>query len=204
MTVSLSLRTSWLTSQTHIFFVVIMYYPDFSSSLDLTSSIWKLKHSILTDLMKYSILLLSTSCQLEDHFFIPKAHRSTWGSYSTKSLCSISTSTSIQTKPSLWSNAWNFLGIHHEKSTWSKNTSYTDAMFYLLCYMGFSYGSITKPLYHTPWKSSEKCREEPLSGYWEPSEHCLQKVLKPLLASFPLSSTFKNLQVDLNFTLLLF
>jgi len=50
----------------------------------------------------------------------------------------------------------------------------------------------------------EKCREEPPSEYWEPSEHCLQTVSKPLLASFPLSSTFKNLQVDLNFALLLF
>ena len=204
MMVSLSLRTSWLTSWTHNFFIVIMYYLDFLSSLDLTSSIQKLKCSILTDPMECSILLLLTSRQSEDQFFAPKAHGSTWGSYLTESLCSISTSTSIQTKPSLWSNAWNSLGIHREESTQFKNASYTDATFYPLCYMGFSYSSITKPLCHTPWKSLEKCREEPPSGYWEPSEHHLQKVSKPSLASFPLSSTFKNSQVDLNFTLLLF
>ena len=202
--VSLSLRTSWLIFQTHNFFIVIIYYPDFSSSLDLTLSIQKLKHSILTDPMEHLILLLSTSHQLEDQFFAPKAHRSTWGSYSTKSSCSISTLTSIQTKPSLWSNTWNFLGVRYEESTRSKNASYTDTAFYPLYYIGFSYGSITKSLYHTPWKSLEKCREEPLSGYWESSEHHLQTVPKPSLALFSLSSIFKNLQVDLNFTLLLF
>ena len=134
----------------------------------------------------------------------PKSSWKYLGSYLTESSCSISTSTSIRTKPSLWSNAWNSLGIHHKKSTQSKNTSYTDAMSYPLHYMNFSYSSITKPLYHTPWKSLEKCREEPLSGYWEPSEHYLQTVSKLSLVSFPLSSIFKNSQVDLNFALLLF
>jgi len=77
------------------------YNPDFSSSLDLTSSIQKLKCSILTDPMEHSILLLSISHQLEDQFFTPKAYGSTWSSYLTESLCSISTLTSIRTKPSL-------------------------------------------------------------------------------------------------------
>ena len=77
------------------------YNSDFSSSLDLTSSIRKLKCSILTDPMEHSILLLLISYQLEDQFFTPKAHGSTWSLYLTESLCSISTSTSIRTKPSL-------------------------------------------------------------------------------------------------------
>ena len=202
--VLLSLRTSQLTSRTLNFFVGIMYYPDFSSSLDLTSSIQKQKLSILTDPMECSILPLSTSRQLEDPFFTPKTHGSTWGSYSTKSSCSTSTLTSIRTKLSLRSNAWSSLGIRCEESTQSKNASYTNAIFYPLRYTGFSYGSITKPLYCTPWKSLEKCRKEPPSGYWELSELRLQTVSKLSLALFPLSSIFKNLQVDLNFALLPF
>ena len=142
-------RTNLLISWTYISFVVTMYYLVFLPSLDLLSNIQKLKSSISTDLMKCSIPCLSTSCQSEDPFSIPKTHGNIWGLSSTRSLCSTNMLTSTRTKQSLQSSIWDFSGTHHEKSTRLKNTSYTDAAFYPSLYMDSSYGSITKPYYHT-------------------------------------------------------
>ena len=97
-------RTNLLTSQTHISFVVTMYYPVFLPSLDLSSNIQKLKPSISTDLMERSIPHLLTSRQSENPFSDPKTHGNIWGSSSTGSSCSTNTLTSTQTKQSLQSS----------------------------------------------------------------------------------------------------
>ena len=76
------------------------------------------------------------------------------------------------------SNTWSSLEIHCKESTQSKNAYCIDVTYFPSLYMVFKYGFTTKLLYRTTWKSWEKCREELLFGYWEPSKHHLWKVLK--------------------------
>ena len=200
--VLLFLRTNQLTFQTLIFSIVIIYWPNFLTSSVLSLNIWKLKYSTLTGCMDSSTLLHLISLPLEGLLFVPKTHRSTWDSSLTGNSLSTNILTIIQTKPSQWSNAWSFLGTHCEKSTQFRNTYCIDAVYSQLLYMVINYGSITKLPYCTTWKSWGKCKEELLFVYWKLSKHCLWKVLKLLQESFLSNSTFRNLQADLNYTLL--
>ena len=105
MMVLLFLRINWLTFQTLIFSVVIMYWPNFLMSLVLSLNIQKLKYFTLTDRMGFSTLLHLISLPLEVLLFILKTHRSTWDSFSIESSLSINTSIIIQTKLFQCSNA---------------------------------------------------------------------------------------------------
>ena len=181
-----------------------MYYLISSSSLVLWLNIQKLEPFISTGLMECSIPLSSTSQQLEALFSVPKTHESIWGSSSTGSSYSTNTLTSTQTKLSLWSSVWDFLGTFHKVSTLFRNASYIGIVFFPSCFMDSNSGFIIKPLYYILWKSLEKCREGLPFGFWKPSELHLQMVWKPLLDLFLSSSTSKSLQIGLSYELLLF
>ena len=57
----------------------------------------------------------------------------------------------------IYETLWKFVMRNQSDS---KNTSYTNIVFYLLHFTGFSYSSIIKPFYCILWKFSEKYREE--------------------------------------------
>ena len=128
----------------------------------------------------------------------------TWDSFSIESSLSINTLTIIRTKLFQQLNAWSFLGTHHEESLQFRNTYYIDAVSSPSLYMIINYGSTKMLPYCTTWKSWGKYKEELLFGYWELSKHHLWKALKLLQESFLLNPTFRNLQADLNCTLLLY
>ena len=135
MMVLLFLRTNRLTFQTLIFSVVIMYWPNFLTSLVLLLNIRKLKYFTLTDCMSSSILLHLISLSLEVLLFVQKIHGSTWDSLS------INTSTIIPTKLFQWSNAWSFLGTHCKESLQFRNTYCIDAVSSPSLYTVINYGS---------------------------------------------------------------
>ena len=204
MIVLLFLRTNQLTFQTLIFSVVIMYWPNFLTSLVLLLNIQKLKYFTLTDCIGSSTLLHLISLLLEVLLFVPKIHGSTWDSFLIESSLSINTLTIIQTKPFQRSNAWSFLGTYHEESPQFRNAYCIDAVSSPLLYMVINYGFTKMLPYCTTWKSWWKCKEELLFGYWELSKHYLWKALKLLQESFLSNLIFRNLQADLNCTLLLY
>ena len=199
--VLLFLRTNQLMLQTLIFFVVIMYWPNFWTSLVSSSNIQKLKYFTSTGCMDSSTLPYLISLPSEVPLFTPKTHGSTWDSSLIESSLSINTSTIIWTKPFQQSNAWSFLETHCEESTQFRNAYCIDAAYFML-YMVINYDSTTMLPFHTPWKAWGKCKEEPLSRYWKLLKHHLWKVLKLSQDSFLLNSIFRNSQADLNYTLL--
>ena len=200
--VLLFLRTNQLILQTFIFFVVIIYWPNFWTSLVSSSNIQKLKYFTSTGCTDSSTLPHLISLLSKVPLFTPKTHRSTWDLSLTGSSLFINTSTIIRTKLFQQSNIWSFLGTHCEELTQFRNTYCINAVYSPSLYMVINYGSTTMLPFYTLWKSWGKCKEELLFGYWELSKHCLQKILKLLQDSFLLNSIFRNSQADLNYILL--
>ena len=158
----------------------------------LLSNIPRLKFSIFPDPMVHSTLPLSTSLPLVVQHFVPKIRRDIWDSYST--INSRSTSTSIFTLTKLYrqSNAWGYLEIRLEALTHSKSVSSTDAALSPSPYMASSYGFTIKLRQRITWKSSTKCKEELLPGFWKLLKRLLLRASKCLQVSCQLGSTSKK------------
>jgi len=152
MIVLLFLRTNQLTLQTLIFFIVIIYWPNFWISSVSSSNIWKLKYFTLISCMNSSTLPHLISLPLEVPLFALKTHESTWDSSLTGSSLSINTLTIIQIKLFQQSSTWSFLGTHCKKSTQFKNAYYIDTAHFPLLYIVVNYSSTTMLPFHIPWK----------------------------------------------------
>ena len=96
------------------------------------------------------------------------------------------------------------MGTHCEESPQFRNAYYIDTVFSPSLYTVINYSSTKILLYRTTWKSWGKCKEELLFGYWKLLKHCLWKTSKLSQKSFLSNLTFRNLQADLNCTLLLY
>ena len=148
----------------------------------------------------FSNPLLSTSQLLKDLFLCLRIRGNTWASSLIGSSYSINILIITRTKPYPWSSAWSSLVIHCAALFRPKSAYSIGAASYTSHYMAINYGSITMLLYYTIWKSCRKCKEELSYGYLELLKHLQLKALKQLQELFPSNCTFKNLQIDHNYT----